>query len=292
MTKVMTVALKAHYALGTTTLATCWKATLQNGTVVTATSLDKDIPVMPHDGRRYLSVAAYTPSDVESSSNLAPDNLELEGFLRSPHVTDDDVHSGVWDFARFEIFEVNYNDLTMGRNRIREGTLGEVRAGREQIVQELRGLTQAYSRTIVRLVQKNCDAELGDSRCKVNLVPITVTGSIDSVAENRVLTIAVRTEALNWFTGAKFTFTSGANSALGAAGADLSMEVKYSAPGVIELHEAMPFVIAPGDTYSVYAGCTHRRVEDCIEKHNNIDNNRGFDFLPGQRVYAGPQEVE
>jgi uncharacterized phage protein (TIGR02218 family) len=281
--------LRGHYALGTTTLATCWKATLTNGVVVAATSLDRDIVF---DGVTYQSIAAYTPSDVESSSNLAPDNLELEGFLASPHVTDDDIHSGIWDFAAFEIFEVNYKDLTMGRNLLRKGTLGEVRAGRASFRQELRGLTQHYSRTIVRLIQRDCDADLGDALCKVNLVPFTVTGTIDSVSENRVLTIAARTEALNWFTAGKFTFTSGANSALGAAGADLSMEVKFSAPGTIELHQAMPFEIVAGDTYSVYAGCTKRFTEDCKDKFNNVVNNRGFHLLPGKRAYAGPQRTE
>jgi uncharacterized phage protein (TIGR02218 family) len=271
--------LRNHYAQGSPTLATCWKATLTNGTVVAATSLDRDITF---NSVLYLSIAAYTPSDVESGSNLAPDNLELEGFLASPHVTDDDIHSGIWDFARFEIFEVNYKDLTQGRNRIREGTLGEVRGGRSSFRQELRGLTQAYSRTIVRLIQKDCDADLGDARCKVDLEPITVTGSIDSVDGNRTITDAARTEAVNWFTGAKFTFLTGLN-------AGLSMEVKYSSGGVIELHEAMPFEIVAGDTYSVPAGCTKRKIEDCKDKHNNVVNNRGFDLLPGQRIYAGPQ---
>ena len=277
--------LRAHYALGSTTICTCWKATLTNGDVVAATSLDRNIVF---DGVTYLSVAAYTPSDVESSSSLAPDNLELEGFLASPHVTDDDIHSGIWDFAAFEIFEVNYKDLTMGRNRVREGTLGEVRGGRASFRQDLRGLTQAYSRNIIRLIQKDCDADLGDARCKVNLAPFTVTGTIDSVTGNRVIIDAARTEVLNWFTAGKFTLTSGANSALGAAGANLSMEVKFSAAGIIELHEAMPFVIVAGDTYSLYAGCTKRFTEDCKEKFNNAVNNRGFHLLPGQRIYAGP----
>jgi len=277
--KATSAALKAHMALGSTTLATCWKATLTNGTVVCATSYDRDIVF---DGRTYLATAAYTPSDVESSTNLAPDNLELEGFLASPAITDADIHSGVWDFAAVEIFQVNYRDLTMGRDRLREGKLGEVKGGRSMFRAELRGLTQAYSRRIVRLIQKECDADLGDSRCKVTIASFTVTGTIDSVASRRQFTDAARTEANEWFTAGKVTFTSGQNNGL-------SMEIKDStSAGVFTLHEMMPFDIAAGDTYSMHAGCTKRKTEDCKNKFDNVVNHRGFDLLPGSRVYAGP----
>ncbi|MBI3150089.1 MAG: DUF2163 domain-containing protein [Betaproteobacteria bacterium] len=276
----ISVALKAHYASGSTTLARCWKATLTNGTVVTATAHDRDIVF---DGRTYLSTAAYTPSDVESGSDLSPDNLELEGFLASPHIVASDVQTGLWDYAAIEFFEVNYRDLTMGRNLIRAGTLGEVSTGLASFRAELRGVMQAYSRRIVRLTQATCDADLGDARCKIVLATWTVTGTIDSVTSNRQFTDAARTEATDWFTGGKITFTSGLNNGL-------SMEVKEStSAGVIKLHELMPFDIAAGDTYSMYAGCAKRFTEDCIGKFSNGVNFRGFPHLPGSRVYAGPQ---
>lgn len=275
-------ALKAHYALGSTTLATCWKATLTNGTVVAATSHDRDIVF---NGVTYLSMAAYTPTDVESSADLSPDNLELEGFLASPAITDGDIQSGLWDFAAVEMFEVNFKDLTMGRNRMREGTLGEVKGTRAVFRAELRGLTQAYSRRIVRLIEKECDADLGDARCMVDLAAFTVTGTIDSVVSNREFTDPARTEEDEWFTAGKITFTSGLN-------AGLSMEVKQStAAGVITLHQFMPFELVAGDTYSMYAGCTKRKAEDCIAKFDNVLNHLGFDFLPGSRVYAGPESM-
>jgi uncharacterized phage protein (TIGR02218 family) len=286
----ISVALKAHYALGKTTIARCWKATLTNGTVVTATAHDRDIEYPVGSGVIYLSTAAYTPSDVESGSDMSPDNLELEGFLASPHIIASDVQTGLWDYAAVEDFEVNYRDLTMGRNLIRSGTLGEVHTGMAMFRAELRGLMQAYSRRIVRLTQATCDADFGDARCKIVLATWTVTGTIDSVTSNRQFTDAARTEANNWFIGGKITFTSGANSALGAAGSNLSMEVKDStAAGVITLHELMPFDIAAGDTYSMYAGCTKRFTEDCIGKFANGVNFRGFPHLPGSRIYAGSQ---
>jgi len=276
----ISVALKAHYASGKTTLALCWKATLTNGTVVTATAHDRDIAF---DGLTYLASAAYTPSDVESGADMAPDNLEVEGFLASPHITAADVHSGIWDYAAIEIFEVNYRDLTMGRNLIRSGTLGEVRAGLASFRAELRGLMQAYSRRIVRLIQAMCDADLGDARCGVNLASFTTSTYVGTVTNNREFTLPVSTHPDDYYTGGTVTFTSGLNDGL-------SMEIKRSvgATGLIQLHELMPFDIAVNDTFDIVAGCTKRLTEDCITKFNNVVNFRGFPHLPGSRVYGGP----
>lgn len=273
--KAISPALKAHYAQGTTTLATCWKATLTNGTVVAATSFDRDIVF---GGVTYQAAQGYSASDIESSAELNPDNLEIQGVLASPAITDDDIHSGLWDYAAIEVFEVNYADLTQGRNLLRAGTLGEVRGGRSKFVAEMRGLLQAYTRNVVRLVTNDCTADLGDARCRVDLAAITVTGVVGTVTGNRTINDAARTEAADWFTGGKLTFTSGANTGR-------SMEVKRSAPGQIELAHAMYDAIAPGDTYSVYAGCTKRHAEDCIAKHNNGVNFRGFPHLPGDKIY-------
>lgn len=273
--KALSTALKARYAKGTTTFATCWKATLTNGTVVTVTSLDRDLKI---DGLIYRATHGYTPSDVESTSELNVDNLEVEGFLAWPAITDDDIYSGLWDYAEIEIFEVDGTDPAIGRNYLRIGRLGEVRGGRSKFVAEFRGLLQAYTRTIVRLVTKECTADLGDARCKVDLTAITVSGMVDAVASNRIISDATRTEVIDWFVGGKLTWTSGAN--LG-----FSMEVKRSAPGRIELTHAMYQPIGQGDTYTVYKGCMKRFEEDCIGAHNNGINFRGFPDLPGNRIY-------
>lgn len=273
--KNLSAGLKAHYASGTTTLATCWRATLTDGTVVAATSLDRDIVF---DGLTYVAAHGYSPSDIESSAELNPDNLEVEGFLASPAITDDDIHSGRWDYAAIEIFEVNYADLTMGKNILRTGTLGEVRGGRSKFTAELRGLLQAYTRTIVRLVTEECGADLGDARCKVNLAAITVNGMVSSVLENRIIVDQGAFQVDDWYTGGKLTWTSGAN-------AGRSMEVKRNTFGRIELTHAMYSPILPGDNFTIYPGCLKRFKEDCIGKFANGLNFRGFPDLPGQKIY-------
>jgi hypothetical protein len=54
---------------------------------------------------------------------------------------------------------------------LRAGTLGEQTVGRGQVRVELRGVMQYLQQTIGRIHQKRCDADLGDTRCKVRLAP-------------------------------------------------------------------------------------------------------------------------
>lgn len=277
MTAPMSAELTAHYAGGSRTIALCFKATLTNGTVVAATKLDEDIT---YDGVTYQSVAGFIASDVESGSDLSPDNMEIEGFLRAPAVTEEDARSGRWDYASILLFEVNWRDLTMGHKVVRYGKLGEVRLMDGRFVAEFRGLMQHYSRRIVNLTTPTCLRDLGDAGCGISLAAWTVTGSVLSVTNNRQISDATRTEAANRFVGGKLTWTSGLNNGL-------SMEVKSSSLGSFELVEAMPFTIAAGDTYSMHAGCTKRFTEDCKDKFGNGVNFLGVPphLMPGHDVY-------
>jgi uncharacterized phage protein (TIGR02218 family) len=278
--KTMSVALKAHFALGSTTAATCWKATLRDGTVIASTALDRDITF---ESVTYESAASYMPTAIESGADMSPDNLELEGFMVSPQITEEDLKTGRWDFARVEIFLVNYMDLTQGRVLLRKGTLGEIRGSQHRFTVELRGLTQFLTRRIVRKTTKTCPWEFGDAAtCRMDLGPITVTGSVVSdITNNRQFTDTARTEAADWFTGAKLTWLTGEN-----ADAGVEIEVKQSTPGgVITLHEQAPYPITVGDTYSMPPGCAKRLEEDCRDKHDNVVNFGGFPYLPLTDTY-------
>jgi uncharacterized phage protein (TIGR02218 family) len=59
------------------------------------------------------------------------------------------------------------------------------------------------------------------------------------------------------------------------------MEVKSFAGGSFTLSQLMPKTISVGDSYSVYAGCRKRFLEDCRDKFNNVVNYRGEPYVPG-----------
>lgn len=272
----MSAGYKAHLALGSTSIARCFKAILTDGTVIAATGHQRALTI---DSVKYLPSTGYIASDVESGSELAPDNMEVEGIKLAPFITEDDVRSGRWDYAQVEFFKVVYTDLSLGRDDVRYGTLGEVRAGRLKVVGELRGLFQKLSRKFTPVVTKECLNDLGDEFCQVDLVPLTVTGTVFSVTDDDLFNDPARTEATDWYAAGKILWLTGDN-------ADRSMEVQQSSSaGTIKLVEKMAFPIVPGDTYSMYAGCLKRFDEDCIAKHNNAVNFKGCPHLPGQRIY-------
>ena len=188
----ISAALLAHYAQGTTSLCTCWKVTRTDEVVLGYTDLDKDVTF---EGITYLASSGFSPSNFESQSRLAVDNLEAVGVLDNVSLTVEDLAAGVWDFAAVEVFRINWRDLTMGRDILMTGRLGVVDQSRDGFKAELRGLTNAYAQTVGSVCQPSCRATLGDARCQVNLAPFTVTGTLEAVStDGVVLTDSSRTE--------------------------------------------------------------------------------------------------
>lgn len=269
--KDISPALEAHLALPLTTIATCWKATLDNGTVLGFTDHDRPLEV---DGVVYISTAGYTASDVGTKNNLDVDDLEITGLLIGPSITEADLRAGLWDNAQIEIFQVNWADLSMGIMKMRVGWLGVVNQGRGIFKAELLGLMWRLQSTLVESTSAACRADLGDARCGVDLDALAVSGVVDGFSTTTLtLDDATRTEGVNEFAGGTVTFTSGANDGL-------TFEVKSSAVGDFTLQLPPPYTVAPGDTYSIEPGCDKAR-ETCRDRYSNIVNFRGEPFLSG-----------
>jgi uncharacterized phage protein (TIGR02218 family) len=219
--KQVSTALKLHLALPSQTMATCWRAVLENGSTYGFTDHDANLVVSGWSGAdtvlhgTYLAGSGFNASSIATSDALNVDNTDAHGVLVSPAITDADLRAGLWDFARIYIFQVNWNDLTMGPLYQRVGWLGEVTTGRTTFKAELRGLMQLYTRTLVELTSPMCRANLGDVRCKVDLVndspPFTAGASVDSVnADNQTFYSAALTAA-GPSTGVAITGVSNAN---------------------------------------------------------------------------------
>jgi len=269
--KTISPALKAHLEQEVTTLCTCWKITLNNGTVLGFTDHVNNLEI---DGVTYESAIGYTPSNVTTSNNLSVDNLEVIALVDSDLITEGDIIAGLWDYAGIEIFVVNYEDLSQGSLHQRKGTLGNIKLNRGAVAAELRGMMQAYTNVIGEVTTPTCRAQFGDNRCTVNLAPYTFAGAITSVTDNRNFADTSRTEADNLFQYGLVTMTSGNN-------AGLSMEVKAStqAGGIIELVIPFPYNLEVGDTYTIVRGCS-KTFAACVGYANAI-NFQGEPHVPG-----------
>ncbi len=271
--------LATHISGGTTTLATCWKVTRRDGAVFGFTDFDKDLTV---ESILYQARSGYTRSAIHTIANLAVDNLDIESAIDSETLSAADLRAGVWDGATIEIFLVNWSNLANGKIILKRGTIGEVELKDMVFRAELRGLSQALSQQIVELYTPDCRADLGDTRCKVNLSALTVTGAITAVTDRRSFTDTSRVESANFWNGGLLTWTGGAN--LGR-----KMEVKaFASGGIFTLFLPMPSDVAVGDTYSLRPGCD-KKFSTCKDRYNNVKNFRGEPNVPGNdQVLAYP----
>ena len=269
--KQISTGLATHIAGEVTTLATCWKLTRRDNTVFGFTDHDSDIIV---DSVLYKAESGFTPSAVQNSASLSVDNLDIEGMLSAGNITEADIMAGLYDFAEIEIFQVNYNDISHGKLKLRRGWLGEVSLVNQQFVAEVRGLTQRLSQTIGELYSAACRATFADSRCKINPASYTVSGTVSGVTSSREFIDSTRTEASGLFNFGKIIFSSGANNGL-------SMEIKeFISSGKITLVLPMPYSINIGDSYNMVQGCD-KTLETCAGQYNNVINFRGEPHVPG-----------
>jgi len=271
--QTISAGLQAIYAGETVAVCKCLKITWQSGVVFGFTSLDSDLTIA---GTTYQTARGISHQDVTTSNSMDVDTTEVRGMLIADCITDDDLRAGLWDFAEFELFEVNYLDLTQGTRRLRMGNVGEVKTDRGGFVAELLGLMQAYQTILVELSSPGCRAQLGDIRCKVDLYLFTFVGAVTGVIDALTVADTSRSEADNYFAYGVIEFTSGLN--LGIA-----REVKSfaNAGGVVGLQVPFPYEVEVGDAYFIIAGCDKKRTT-CIVKFDNIVNMRAEPHLAGR----------
>lgn len=269
-------ALENHIAEDSTTIATLWKITRQDATVLGFTDHNADIL---YDSVTYKAASGFTASAIEHKHDISVDNLDIEGILSSGDITEADIMAGLYDYATVEVFRVNYAAPADGRILFSKGTLGEVKIRKGQFMAEMRSLAQHLQQNIGRIYNTACDAVVGDARCGFSLATasFTVSTTVTSVTSRQKFKASALngplTGATNWWALGTVTFTSGANNGL-------SMEVKYFADTEIELHLPMPYDIEIGDAFTVTAGCD-KSFSTCKAKFSNAVNFRGFPHIPG-----------
>jgi uncharacterized phage protein (TIGR02218 family) len=274
--KTLPPGLTAHLASGATTLVWCWRLTRRDGVKLGFTDHDRDIAF---DGTTFEAAAGFTASEIKDAVGLSVDNLEVESALSSGRLTEADLAAGLYDDARVEIFRVNWQ-AAEERMLVRSGSLGEVRRAGLAFAAEVRGLAHYLQQPKGRLFQFGCDADLGDQRCGVDLnqAQYRGIGTVDAASSARRFTATgLDTFADDWFTRGLLTFTSGAND-----GRAVEVKRHELRDGLVslELWQEPGETPAPGDTFTVTAGCD-KQLATCRAKFANVVNFRGFPHMPG-----------
>ena len=271
--KTIPAGLLAHYQGGTTSLCQCIKFTRADGVVLGYTSAQDDLLI---SGVTYLAGPGLEVTEIVSSSGLAVDNLELTILADDTGtITRQDLLTGRWNGAAFEIFECNYADLAAGVHILKRGTTGEVGVNRGAFQVELRSLAQALQQTIGAVTSKTCRYRLGDANCGVDLAPFTHAGTVTAVASQQQFTASALAQPADYFVEGTVRFTSGLNTGY-------TQKCKIFTSGkVFTLSLPMPYAITVADTFTAIAGCQKRHLTDCKTKFSNILNFGGEPDLPG-----------
>ncbi len=227
----------------------------------------------------FEAATGFTAGDATESVGLSVDNLEVTGALSSAGLTDDDLAAGRYDDAKVEIYRVNWADPEQCV-LMRSGSIGEVKRSGAAFAAEVRGLSHYLQQPKGRLLQLGCDADLGDTRCGIDLEDPAYRGTAtiaEALSARRFRVTGLDAFANDFFTRGLARFTSG-------PAADTKMEVKAhiktAAAVIIELWTPAEGPPVVGNAFTVTAGCD-KRFQTCKAKFSNSANFRGFPAMPG-----------
>lgn len=241
------------------------------------TSLDKDITY--DDGLSELTYRAAIgtqPTALQGSSNLSVDNAESSGLLPEfdVPVSEADIRAGVYDFADFRLYLVNYEDLTQGHVLLRAGTTGRITIDADGMstVTELRGYSAELKQSVCAKDSLSCRAIFGSQPpgsstpgpevqrdwCGFDATTLLVASTVSSVGLENTLTfnIAAFTMAEDELNPGIVIFTSGLN-----AGKTYEID-SNTAGGLITLAYETAFPIAPGDGVQYRPDCNKIARDD------------------------------
>lgn len=174
----ISAALLAHLQGDVRTVCTLWLITRTDNAVFGFTDFDQPIV---YGGVTYSPQGGYTHSQIESAADLSTSNMELTAIFDSGAITPVSLESGVWDFASVSVSLVNYTDLTMCAVTLNSGVVGAITLQNGTYKAEVRGLAQLMQQDQGDVYSSTCRAQLGDSKCTIDLAPLTFSGSVQSV---------------------------------------------------------------------------------------------------------------
>lgn len=286
--KSVPAALQQRLESQTTTIAYALRLQRPDGQVFGFTSAAQSVVIggVTYDATQGLDVSALVVS-----AGLAVDSAELRTLDDGTLFSHADVLGGRWHGTRFVIFRYDWSDPAAGTEPMMAGVIGEVRLMREQVVAELRGLQQYLQQPLGSLSTRTCRARFADhptpvpsNRCGLNAASYTHAGSVTAVVSRNQFSSTL-TAVSDYFGEGLLTWTTGAN-----AGLRMKVAAYAQSGGAVTLMLPMPSDIAPGDQFSVVAGC-RKRLQDCRDKFSNVHNFQGEPHRPTLDSLTAAPEV-
>jgi uncharacterized phage protein (TIGR02218 family) len=269
-------ALFAHVKSGVTSLCRCWQLIRSDDVQMGFTDHDR---ALTFDHVVFEPATGMDAAALQSSTGLTVDNSQAIGALSSAGLTDEDIERGLYDGAEMLQYLVNWRDVTQ-RMLMFRGSIGEIKRGSGAFEAELRSISEGLNQPIGRAYLRQCDAQVGDVRCKVDLSgPLyTSEAELTFAVGQRVLHLkGLNTYEDGWFLQGQVRFLTGKNA---GASSIIKIDQTKGLRRILEVWEDFRHPIGLGDIVSVTAGCDKSR-DACVNKFANLLNFRGFPNMPG-----------
>ncbi len=275
--RVVSDALQSHLNSGATTLCRCWLLERRSGLKQGFTDHDRDLKF---DGELFKASSGLDAAAIQQTTGLSVDNTQAVGALSDLSLREEDILAGFYDGAKVTVWLVNWENV--GQNIVQfRGELGEIQRGAVHFEAELRGITESLNLPQGRAFHRNCNAVLGDKRCKFDLSQsgYTTELSVEGFENNRIFTFSsLPGFAEAWFEQGTIRVLSGTSTGHVAT---ISRDWFDANVRKIELWQEILGGVAVGDQVRLEAGCA-KTVDACALKFLNFENFRGFPHIPGE----------
>lgn len=272
--KIIDEEFAARLKSGVVNTCLCWKFERADGAVYGATDHDMELRI---DDVSYLPDNALAGAQFVSNNGLAPGQVSGQSGLSASFINQEELRLGLWDGARVTVWRVDWEKPDL-KYHVWSGFLGEVQSDGQSFQTELVSLKAKLETRIGRVYSRQCDAELGDARCGVelgNLAFQTVVTIAEILASDRLRVDDLSGFQSGWFSGGRVEFSDGRK-----------IHIQSHENDLVFLSRAVDVKI--DDELTLIAGC-NKSFETCQRKFSNHINFQGFPHLPGMdAVLSGP----
>lgn len=157
--------MAARIESGAAMLCHAWVLRRRDGTGLGFTDHDRDLVVEEVICR---AASGWTAGAADCAVGLSAGSAAVAGGLDHAAITDADVEAGLYDGASVALWRVDWDrpDLKV---RLWRATLARIRREGVGFTAELEGPLSKLERVVGRTFGRDCDAVLGDARCRVDL---------------------------------------------------------------------------------------------------------------------------
>lgn len=271
-------AMAAHLSSGETTLCRAWRVTCRDGFRLGLTEHDERLVFA---GTVFEPGTGFAATEASVASGLAAPGAEVRGGFSSEAITEVDLAAGRYDGARVELFLVNWQAPQDEHVLVTVQEIGEVSRAGPGFSAELRSFAHRLQQPEGRIYNRRCDADLGDTRCRVNMeiAHRRVAGLVAEVLSADRLTVSGLPDlAEGHFRLGHLRFDAGR-----LLGQRLAIEESGAAEGgLVTLRLWLPLEARPaaGDAVTLTVGCD-KSFATCRTRFANSLNFRGFPHMPG-----------